>query len=81
MTTGDAIEGVGNVGNGAKIFFSGVSEQGGKLVVSGGRVLGVGATGADAEAARRAAYAQLKHVSWRGMHFRSDIGTKTLAQK
>jgi phosphoribosylamine--glycine ligase len=46
----------------------------GSLVTAGGRVLSLTAWGDDAAAARMAAYDLVQRVSFRGMHFRSDIG-------
>jgi len=74
VTTGDVIEGLADVDEATPIFFSGVKQLGGKLVTNGGRVLGVGAFGADVDSARRLAYASLARVQWRGQHFRKDIG-------
>lgn len=56
------------------VFHAGTKLDDGKVVTSGGRVLGVTARGADLQAARSKAYAALKSISFEGMHFRSDIG-------
>ncbi len=48
----------------------------GKLVTSGGRVLGVCAKGADIEEARKKAYANAEKISFEGMYYRKDIGIK-----
>lgn len=56
------------------ITFAGVAAQGGALVNSGGRVLGVTALAADKALARSRAYAALAGVSFGGMVYRTDIG-------
>jgi phosphoribosylamine--glycine ligase len=56
-------------------FYAGVVQRGGKLEVSGGRVLATVGSGADIEAARKAAYGKLKSVCFEGMQYRSDIGS------
>jgi phosphoribosylamine--glycine ligase len=50
------------------------------LETSGGRVLGVTASGADLPAAIAAAYEGVRHVQFDGMHYRRDIGKKGLAK-
>jgi phosphoribosylamine--glycine ligase len=60
-----------------QIFFSGVSENGEReLVTSGGRVLGVTALGDDLQQARELAYSAIEMVSFSGAHYRRDIGTR-----
>lgn len=66
---------------GAKVFIAGASERGGfgeadapDLATTGGRVLAVSAVAADADEARRRAYAGLAAVRFEGMGFRADIG-------
>jgi phosphoribosylamine---glycine ligase len=58
----------------ALLFFSGVKEREDELLTGGGRVLGVGSWGGTLNAARENAYLALKRISFRGMHFRKDIG-------
>ncbi len=55
------------------ITFAGVSAQGGTLVNSGGRVLGVTALALTRAKARNQAYATLDGVSFEGMVYRRDI--------
>ena len=74
VKTGDLISGLESIGNDAQVFFSGVREKDGSLLTQGGRVLGVGVTAPTTEQARVAAYAALRRIHWRGMHYRSDIG-------
>ncbi|TNE99603.1 MAG: phosphoribosylamine--glycine ligase [Deltaproteobacteria bacterium] len=59
----------------ATIFFAGVKEKDGKLVNSGGRVLGVTCTGETIEKAREAAYRQMEKINFDGMIYRSDIAS------
>ena len=66
---------VGDVGD-AVLVHAGTAVKSGKLVTSGGRVLGVVAKGKDIEEARKKAYAAVENVSWENMHYRKDIGIK-----
>lgn len=63
---------------GAKVFHAGTMLREGKLVTSGGRVLGVTADGADLASALSGAYRGVKQISFAGMQYRSDIGSKGL---
>lgn len=56
------------------LFFAGVKEQNGKLLTSGGRVLGVTSTGATLSEARKCAYHDSSHARFENEHFRTDIG-------
>lgn len=58
----------------SKLYFAGVSTKDGKLVNTGGRVLGMTALASSKEEARQQAYADLKKISYEGMYFREDIG-------
>lgn len=71
---GDAISGLDRLDSSAQVFFSGVRESGSGLATAGGRVLGVGALGDGITQARERAYSALRKISWRGLHFRTDIG-------
>ncbi len=55
---------------------AGTAEKHGKIVTSGGRVLGVCAKGEDIEAARKKAYANAEKIRFEGMYYRKDIGIK-----
>ena len=46
----------------------------GGLVTSGGRVLGVSATGPDLSTARETAYAAVEKIEFKGCQYRNDIG-------
>ncbi len=61
-----------------EIFHAGTKKLGGKIVTSGGRVLGVTATGKNLKGALDDAYTALEEISFNGMHYRKDIGKKSL---
>lgn len=50
----------------------------GKLVTSGGRVLGVTALGKDIATAQRNAYNAIEKIHFDGMYYRKDIGDKAI---
>ena len=60
------------------IFFAGAAEKDGKLVTSGGRVLGVTAVAEDLRTALDAAYKGAKQIGFEGAYMRSDIGARAL---
>ena len=66
---------------GAKVFHAGTMLREGKLITSGGRVLGVTAAGPDLAAALSGAYRAVQKISFDGVQYRSDIGSKGLAQR
>jgi len=76
--TGKPIEGLGEAAREAVVFHAGTRLQDGVLFTSGGRVLGVTATGADLGEARDLAYRATAKITFEGMHFRRDIGAKGL---
>ena len=55
---------------------AGTAMKDGKLVTSGGRVLGVVAKGADIEDARKKVYENAQRIAFDGMYYRKDIGIK-----
>ena len=70
----DAIHGLDDVGEGVEVTHAGTATRGdGAIVTAGGRVLGVTALGASAQAARAAAYAAAEQISFDGMQLRRDI--------
>ena len=74
--TGDVIHGITEASAvaGATVLCAGVAnDPEGRLVTAGGRVLDVVGRGPDAAAARACAYGALSHISWPGMHHRTDI--------
>jgi phosphoribosylamine--glycine ligase len=62
----------------AVVFHAGTSLKNGKVVTSGGRVLGVTAMADTIESAINRAYSVVHMVKFDGMHYRSDIGRKAL---
>ena len=60
----------------AILCHAGTAIKDGKLVTSGGRVLGVCAKGETLEAAREKAYANAACISFEKMYYRKDIGIK-----
>ncbi len=58
------------------VYHAGTACKDGKVVTSGGRVLGVVAKGADIEAARQKVYANAEKIHFDGMYYRKDIGIK-----
>lgn len=66
---------------GAKVFHAGTMLREGKLVTSGGRVLGVTAAGPDLASALSGAYRAVEKITFEGVQYRSDIGSKGLKQQ
>ncbi len=76
-TTGYEIDGIKQAETlGATVFHAGTKSEDGKIVTAGGRVLGVTATGDNLDDAIRNAYLYLKPISFKDMHYRTDIGIK-----
>lgn len=67
----DAIDGV-------KVFQAGTKAEGGRILSSGGRVLGVTALGKDLADAKAKAYEGVAKVHFEKSYFRRDIGDKGL---
>jgi phosphoribosylamine---glycine ligase len=63
--------------NGARVLHAGTKKSGNAIVTSGGRVLGVTASGASLDAALAKVYAAMDKIKFDGMHFRRDIGTSS----
>ncbi|HET9995523.1 MAG TPA: phosphoribosylamine--glycine ligase [Candidatus Acidoferrum sp.] len=61
---------------GVKVLHAGTRLERGDVVTSGGRVLGVTASGSTLDAALAAAYAAATKVRFEGMHYRKDIGAR-----
>ncbi len=66
--------------DGVLAFHAGTASQGGKLVTSGGRVLGIAAQAGSLPAALEKAYRSIEGVHFEGMHYRTDIGRHAGAQ-
>jgi len=77
--TGDAIAGLDAVPQGIEVTHAGTKrDPGGAIVTAGGRVLNVTALGADAAAARAAAYAAADAISFEGRQLRRDIALRAV---
>ena len=72
--TGLPISGIEDVDPGVQVFHAGTKQDANGVVTNGGRVLNVVALGADLDAARRKAYANVERIRFDGMHYRRDIG-------
>ena len=79
-SSGDPISGLDALGQEVAVTHAGTARNGdGQLVTAGGRVLGVTALGADANAARSAAYAAAERIAFPGRQLRHDIALRVLA--
>jgi phosphoribosylamine--glycine ligase len=80
--TGVEIEGIEDAERvpGVVAFHAGTARRDGRLVTSGGRVLGVTATAGDVPAAVARAYEAVARIRFEGMHYRRDIGRRTAAR-
>ncbi len=72
------LEATGEWGEGV-VFHGGTAMREGRVVTSGGRVLGVTALGTDIAAAVREAYDMVEKISWPGAQYRRDIAHRALA--
>jgi phosphoribosylamine---glycine ligase len=77
VRTGDAIAGLDQVHE-ATVFHAGTKLDRNVLITSGGRVLGVTASGATLDLAMNNAYADVRKIHFDGIHYRKDIGKKGL---
>ncbi|WP_199617539.1 phosphoribosylamine--glycine ligase [Paenibacillus alkalitolerans] len=75
---GDVIEGL-DLASESVVFHAGTAhDKEGRIVTNGGRLLGVTATGATIDEARRKAYADVDRIRYEGKQYRTDIGKKAL---
>jgi phosphoribosylamine--glycine ligase len=79
--TGFEIKGLAEKGLGTKIFHAGTSEENGKIVTSGGRVLCVVGLGSTASVAQQQTYDRIANIEWKGAYFRRDIGHRAIARE
>lgn len=75
---GQPIEGLDRIGADVTVFHAGTKAAEEGIVTSGGRVLGVTATGADLAKAREAAYEAVEAISFEGAQYRTDIAAKAM---
>jgi phosphoribosylamine---glycine ligase len=73
MTLNQEVEIGGQDDDLTKVFYAGVKEENGKIVNSGGRVLGVTAISKNLEQARELAYKRIDQIHFQGAHYRGDI--------
>jgi phosphoribosylamine---glycine ligase len=76
--TGKPIAGLDAKADGVTVFHAGTRSENGRIVTSGGRVLGVTALADDLPAARARAYSAVDGINFEGRHFRRDIAAKGL---
>ena len=79
-TKGHEITGLDEAGadEGVVVFHAGTSLQDGKIVNTGGRVLGVTARGKDIKEAVSRAYSAVDKITWEGVEYRKDIAYRAL---
>ena len=75
---GKVIKGLEGPNGDAVVFHAGTAMKDGEIVTSGGRVLGVTASGPDIPSAIKLAYAAVEKIHFDGMHYRHDVGRKAL---
>jgi phosphoribosylamine--glycine ligase len=84
VRTGDVIHGLDEVARDCpdvQLRFAGVKAQGDALVTAGGRVLTVVATAPSFEIAIARAYEAASKITFEGMQYRRDIGTRALTEE
>jgi phosphoribosylamine--glycine ligase len=75
------IEGLESSSSNSMVFHAGTAFVNGEIVTSGGRVLGVTATGKSVTEAIENTYREVGKISFQGMHYRTDIGKKALNRR
>lgn len=61
-----------------QVFHAGTAWENGRIVTSGGRVLGVTALGGSIKEAISQAYKAVSKITWEGVYYRRDIGFRAL---
>ena len=77
---GKLISGLDDLNREAIVFHSGTAKKDGKPVTNGGRVLALTVRGDTMEEAIDKVYREIKKIHFEGMHYRTDIGSKSLRQ-
>jgi len=77
--TNEEISGLNSADENSYVFHAGTTNQDGKFLTNGGRVLGVTALGDTLESAISHAYTATEKISWPHKFYRKDIGKKGLA--
>ena len=75
---GDRITGLPKPADDAVVFHAGTAQQGGEIVTSGGRVLGVTVLADGVKAAQQRAYEICKAIHFDGAQYRRDIGHRAV---
>ena len=75
---GDEIRGLPGPADDCRVFHAGTRLEGGRVLTSGGRVLGVTALGDSLKIAARRAYTAVDAIRFEGMQYRTDIGHRAL---
>ncbi len=75
---GDVISGLPSESDNVCVFHAGTTEQDGKVVTAGGRVLCVTALGENVKQAQKLAYDAITGIHFDGMQFRRDIGHRAI---
>ena len=80
---GSVIEGLDAAATveGVEIFHAGTSQDGGRVLANGGRVLNVSALGADVMQARDRAYQAVSRINWPEGFCRHDIGWRAIERE
>lgn len=83
VTLGDEIQGLKEAATVPQtvVFHAGTKSENAVVKTSGGRVLGVTATGKDLRQAREHAYDACEKIYWKGVHYRRDIGLKAMTKR
>ncbi len=78
--TGYEIEGLDKAGQSslATVYHAGTKRSGGKIVTSGGRVLGITSTASTLKEALEKSYRAAETIHFEKAHYRKDIGAKAL---
>ena len=77
---GKLITGLDNLDQETIVFHGGTASKDGKLITNGGRVLALTVRGSSMEEAIDQVYREIKKIHFEGMHYRTDIGGKSLRQ-
>ncbi|MDP6165688.1 MAG: phosphoribosylamine--glycine ligase [Gammaproteobacteria bacterium] len=78
---GDVISLPATPTEGSKVFHAGTTEEDGKVLTNGGRVLCATALGNSVTEAQQAAYKLADQISWDGMFCRRDIGHRAISRE
>jgi phosphoribosylamine--glycine ligase len=79
---GDEIEGLERAAAlPGKVFHAGTRLQDERVITAGGRVLCAVGLGSSVTEAQRAAYRLVECITWRGMHYRRDIGNRAIERE